>query len=135
MALAFALTFAFTEFINLGICNLCCPRTFAVHPPFASRIQLYIILAMGLFLGMLLGIIFGSLDAEDDFSANHSQLVKSLLYGLIPGVLLGLGVGAGSEFLRDRLPANAYAPLPSEVAASSASPDNHRAMPSGYDEI
>lgn len=134
MALAFALTFAFTEFINLGICNLCCPRTFAVNPAFASRAQLYIILASGLFLGLLLGIIFGGLDAEDDFSANHSQLIKALLYGLIPGVILGTSVGVLSEFLRDRLPANAYHPLPSEVAAATA-PSDHRAMPSGYDEI
>jgi len=129
MALAFALTFAFAEFINLGLCNLCCPRTFYTHPAFISRVQLYIILTAGLGLGLILGIMFGSMDVEDDWSASHSRLVKMLLYGLIPGVLLGLGVGVGSELLRDKLPANAYEPLPIELAPEV------RGMPSGYDDI
>jgi hypothetical protein len=130
MALAFALTFAFTEFINLGICNLCCPRTFYVHPSFVSRMQLYIILGAGLLLGLILGIMFGSLDVEDDWSANHSRLVKMLLYGLIPGVFIGGGMGVASEWMRDLLPANAYEPLP--VENQTVDP---RSMPSGYDDI
>lgn len=129
MALAFALTFAFTEFINLGICNLCCPRTFYTHPAFISRVQLYLILGAGLLLGLILGIMFGSMDVEDDWSASHSRLVKMLLYGMIPGTLLGITMGVGSEFLRDKLPANAYEPLPAEQAPAV------RGMPSGYDDI
>lgn len=130
MALAFALTFAFTEFINLGLCNICCPKTFYNHPTFISRIQLYIVLGSGLVLGLILGIIFGSLDVEDDWSANHTRLVKMLLYGLIPGILIGTVMGVVAEYLRDRLPSSAYAPLPYEQTAADP-----RAMPSGYDEI
>jgi hypothetical protein len=131
MALAFALTFAFSEFINLGICNICCPRTFYTHPAFVSRSQLYIILASGMGLGLILGIMFGSMDVEDDWSANHSRLVKMLLYGLIPGVLVGGGMGVASEWIRDMLPANAYEPLPIERSTTH----DPRAMPSGYDDI
>jgi cytochrome c biogenesis protein CcdA len=130
MALAFALTFAFTEFINLGLCNLCCPRTFYTHPSFVSRVQLYIILAAGLLLGLILGIMFGSMDVEDDWSANHSRLVKMLLYGLIPGTLVGAGMGLVTEFLRDRLPTQAYEPLPVERPVTDA-----RSLPSGYEDI
>lgn len=82
-------------------------------------------------LGLVLGIMFGSLDVEDDWSANHSQLVKMLLYGLIPGSIMGAMLGVSSEWLRDRLPASAFEPLPIERAANA----DPRAMPSGYDDI
>lgn len=131
MALAFALTFAFSEFINLGLCNLCCPRTFATHPPFISRVQLYLVLGSGLLLGLILGIIFGSMNVEGDWSAGHTRLVKMLLYGLIPGSLIGIAMGLINEFLRDRLPSSAYQPLPVE----SRSAPSERSLPSGYDDI
>jgi len=99
ISLSFALTFSFTEMINLGLCDKCCNTHFEDNPLISNRKQVIIIFSGAIFLGSIFGILFGSIDVEDDDS-RRSKLKENLIWSIPIGAIIGGLISFLNQWMR-----------------------------------
>jgi len=100
LSLSFALTFSFTEFINMGICDRCCKTDFENNPVIGSKKQIFLIFAGAFTLGTALGVMFGVIDVEDDVQALHQRFQENLILSLPLGFIVGAVIGSINQYMR-----------------------------------
>lgn len=99
LSLSFALTFSFTEFINMGLCDRCCRTDFENKPIIGTKKQIFLIFAGAIVMGSVLGVLFGVIDVEND-DALHERFNRNLILSLPLGFVLGAIVGAINQVIR-----------------------------------
>jgi len=99
LSLAFALTFSFTEFINMGVCDRCCKTDFENNPVIGSKKQIFLIFAGAIIMGSVLGVLFGVIDVENDDQL-HEKFNKNLILSLPLGFFLGTIIGVINQVMR-----------------------------------
>jgi len=99
LSLSFALTFSFTEFINMGICDRCCKTDFENNPVIGSKKQIFLIFAGAIVMGSVLGIMFGVIDVEND-DMLHKKFNENLILSLPLGFVVGAIIGGVNQIMR-----------------------------------
>jgi len=99
LSLAFALTFSFTEFINMGLCDRCCKTDFENNPVIGSKKQIFLIFAGAIVMGGTLGVMFGVIDVEND-DKFHEKFTKNLILSLPLGFVVGAIIGGINQIMR-----------------------------------
>jgi len=94
-----ALTFSFTEFINMGVCDRCCRTDFENNPIIGTKKQIFLIFAGAIIMGSVLGVMFGVIDVENDDQL-HKKFNENLILSLPLGFVLGAIVGVINQFMR-----------------------------------
>jgi len=99
LSLSFALTFSFTEFINMGLCDKCCRTDFENNPIIAKKKQIFLIFAGAIIMGSILGVMFGVIDVENDDQL-HEKFNENLILSLPLGFVLGALIGVVNQYMR-----------------------------------
>lgn len=99
LSLSFALTFSFTEFVNMGICDKCCRTDFENNPVIGTKKQIFLIFAGAVIMGSVLGVLFGVIDVENDTQL-HNKFNENLIISLPLGFVIGSIIGSINQVIR-----------------------------------
>jgi len=94
ISFSFSLTFTFSEFISIGVCDKLCRTRFISRPLFGNSKLIFSLFGVAMLLGATYGVLFGILDVENDSDERHTKLwdltFKCIPMGAIVGFLFGL---------------------------------------------
>lgn len=114
LSLAFSLSFSFTEFINMGLCDRCCNTDFENSPVISSKSQVILIFAGTALMGGFHGFMFGFLDVEND-DARQTKVTENLIWSIPLGAGIGAFIGFLNQWLRSAPASNGYAQWSTKV--------------------
>jgi len=108
LSLAFSLSFSFTEFINMGLCDKCCSTDFENNPIISTKSQIILIFVGTTLMGALHGLMFGLIDVEND-DERHDKFTENLLWSLPLGATVGAVIGFLNQWIRSTPESSGYA--------------------------